>query len=238
MNNSPSRFLSSYRKDKVAAYLKEYNRWNIGRISSYLDRLHPQATFGDLPLAISYHIFYNVSILADPKIWPIIKIFLPNQLIKGWPEQLPPGLLLMHCLEETKNWAHIQSSQMRYPSLEGRSTARDSHYLRVYAAILSILAGSGKESIQLSPETPVRTIFQGYPSYALWDNMPTLVRELKSLAIATVTLSEAGAEELPKPKSLVSVVVSHLSRQDKGRYCINYSNSCGLLTFAQFFPSS
>jgi hypothetical protein len=182
-----------------------------------LDRLHPQATFGDLPLAISYHIFYNPSILGNPKVWPIIKIFIPNHLIKGWPERLPAGLLLMLCLEDSQTWASLQLSRMRYPDADEKTGVRDSHYLRTLASLLLVLAASSKELVQLPPDCSVRSIFHGYSSTILWSSLPAVINALDGLVNATVNLPGEGNDDSSRPKSLVAVIVSHLSRQDKGR---------------------
>lgn len=91
----------------------------------------------DAPPAVLYHVLASVYLLGQPKILEIIREHPPCIQASGWPNEIPPGLLLLlfHDSSEIRTWTQQQ--------LSGRHSSKldqfDNPYELVFRSVVTAL---------------------------------------------------------------------------------------------------
>lgn len=207
-----------YKREKIARYIQFYTEWNATRILDYLQAVDPRATLEALPQAVFYHILYNPSLLAHPKIWSLVQKSFPAQAVMGWPEPAPAGLIpLLFLSGSPKRFSASQLQKTRLPSKEELGP-QDSHYHRTYTSILSALANSSGDALTLTESALFYSMFDGISSVSLWSGIAGVIQRFPGMERAKIELSDPSIKDAWKRATFTGVTISHLSRHDQGMY--------------------
>lgn len=112
-----------------------------------MEDLSGQPLAATLP-AISFRIVSNLAILQNPQIMSIIQSEPPNNFIDGWPDPLPPGILMLLAHEHAgvRRWAEKQASQSKTIPI-----SRDKFSASHESAVEALSSALDPEQTQLTP---------------------------------------------------------------------------------------
>jgi hypothetical protein len=210
-------YLSKYRREKVDEFMKRVADFNAEHLSLRIDALASTDRLDMLLPAVSYHIFYNLEILAHSKIWTRIRSRFPIEPINGWPIQAPPTLIPLLLSDEHQIWAESQLRTMKLPNFDpDQVPIQFFNYQQTYAMTLTTLARTSGDLVTIAPGSPLYEVFGNKSSALLWSRVHSLVKNCREITSTKVTAQEQTSGDAPKFTTLMGITVSHLSRNDEG----------------------
>ncbi|KAF8516825.1 SEN1 N terminal-domain-containing protein [Hysterangium stoloniferum] len=180
-------YFAAFSKPVLDEFFLIIDKWEAAVILNAVQRAG--ITFGskrsvsDVPSAVFYHILISIPVFQMPEILQLLEEHPPAFHASGWPNELPPGLLLLlfHQKMEVRTWSQQQ--------VFGCSAISEDKFTGGYETVFrALVAALSLGMDRLATPSPLSDIISGrnlqnylsVSTSALWSGLQTFLRILPS----------------------------------------------------------